>query len=564
MYRAFSKLLKQDRLPDSSKFPRSAKRTDAKVILGVFTSLTERGKSSREVVRNTWMQHPDVCTYDDVFDDCTIRVVFLANRKPSEPPARMKFLASESDVLITNTTKPDDPHKSLAWFKLASKEFVWADYIAQSEDDVFLHVTNIIDSLPTENNRGLSYLGNPSSCLGDHCPPKSCGPPLDHDLTKFKGSKSGEDCWTYMQGGFYALSRSLAHDILDSSTWSEQIAEDKLGEDMRLGRMISEYSTRTGKHVHIWNTSDVALDRTLTYYRPRYKRGGADHPGRISLAWERYYAPLDSGTISEAGRLLERFQDLMQQDQFPNKTFIRSTERRSTKIVLGIFTTLTDRDKAMRSVLRDTWMQHPDVCTYPDRTDACNIVVFFVACKKNELPINSGPVFLKNEDDVLLLNRAEVSGKAYAFFRMASRRFPWADYIGKAEQSVFLHAANFIDAMPREGGCKNAYLGSPGSCTEKKCPPPSCGPPAEGNLTQFSNAAGEKDCWSYMQKSLYVLSRPMAKSITHTGGFFDGNKVGTEDVQTGLAVAHYARENGTCVQVWNASTVAADRLYYAA
>lgn len=282
----FMELQKNDTMKDGT-LRRSAQRGKTKVLMAIFTTLSWRDYQIRELLRATWMRHPDVCAAQrmNMIENCTIGVLFLAGER-AKKGSSAKFLAAEPDVMVLNMPENMNRGKTFNWFFDATRgplsaQFQWAEYIAKVDNDVFVHVANFIDSLPV-NTACQAYLGKPWTCRGKTCPNKNCGPPINHNYTQYKSESIG--CWTYMQGGLYALSRELAFDIAeqDGFFFAHRIGH----EDVLTGQAVADWVRRkgTGSCIHVWNSSEIAHDR-IFYHMHGYN----EHPGDISEAWDSYY-----------------------------------------------------------------------------------------------------------------------------------------------------------------------------------------------------------------------------------------------------------------------------------
>lgn len=277
---------------------RSENRGKVKVLLGIFTTLGWREKDARKVLKDTWLRHPDVCLWDNITDTCTIRVVFVAckyNQKQAGPPTIMRNgLQVLADEPYVHLMKDIDEHmnrgKTFAWFQRASRAFQWADYVFKCDLDAWPHVGAILDALPLYSECE-AFLGKPWTCNRDDafCPARDCGPPEGHNFTSFPNydmaipdATPRQNCWTYMQGGLYGLSRTLA---FRATEWGEWWSHHKAGvEDAVTGKAINDYARRTGTCVHIWNSTQVINDRMFVHFgHPN------QHPGAISSEWNSFY-----------------------------------------------------------------------------------------------------------------------------------------------------------------------------------------------------------------------------------------------------------------------------------
>uniref|UniRef100_A0A7S1PLB7 Hexosyltransferase n=1 Tax=Alexandrium catenella TaxID=2925 RepID=A0A7S1PLB7_ALECA len=89
--------------------------------------------------------------------------------------------------------------------------------------------------------------GRTWTCLGstDYCPPARCGLPLGQDF--FKYNSSNPECYSYMQGGFYFMSRLMARDVARRDGWWDRQSIKCEPEDAIAGRAIDTWG-RQGPH----------------------------------------------------------------------------------------------------------------------------------------------------------------------------------------------------------------------------------------------------------------------------------------------------------------------------
>lgn len=337
----FEDLVRQEKeLTADGDFPRSENRHKVKIVVGLFTmnrgplwSVSGFDWDIRKILRETWLNHPDVCLFPNFGPECTIHVVFVACQgadlsrrdpkfKVQVPSSEVfgsidwpqegwenwnEYKKNERDVFLMPINENMNHGKSFEWFRYASRRFPDMDYIAKADTDVFLHVKNVVDMLrPIKENvvlqednvgtlvprtdceqRGQAFFGKPWTCIGPgwmHCPRRSCGPPLFNDFTTFDDQEpwEAEPCFTYMQGGFYAMTTRMAQNITELDGYFFQ---NKHGpEDLRTGKAVDEYAHRTNTCVAISEARNFWEDRVY-----HHLRGKNEHPGYVSETWDRYY-----------------------------------------------------------------------------------------------------------------------------------------------------------------------------------------------------------------------------------------------------------------------------------
>lgn len=276
-----------------------------KIVLGVFSVVEPRRKRENKVrhsIRLSWMDHPAVCLLDNITDTCVIHVAFVVGDS-GKVQRRMKRIPEQGGaswvqiplnppgtpeqpgVLELNITENMDNGKSFAWFEYASRRWDWADYVFKCDEDVFIHVDNLLEGIAEANAPGTcpeAYLGRVWTCLGNEsCPPRSCGPPLGHDFWAYDAPNTS-GCWTYMQGGMYGMSRQLASDITEPDGFFSLHRDGY--EDMVTGQAVAQYAELHRKCLYIWDSQQVAKDHMY-----HHMRGPNEHPGGVSSAWDRYY-----------------------------------------------------------------------------------------------------------------------------------------------------------------------------------------------------------------------------------------------------------------------------------
>lgn len=306
---SFSKFQQMDK-----KVEPPARKQVVQAVLGIFTTLNKLSVDVRKVHRQTWMKHPNVCTILNTSSACTVRVVFVAAARGLEwvnqwtsTVQGMRILRSEPDLVLLDT-EPQIGSGLLAysWIDFATNRFDWAHYIGKMDDDVFPHVSRLIDTLPVKVDFGKNfkptkkfgtllddlhivqddceaYIGTPWSCWGgDHCPPTSCGPPMDRDFMKYNSTDKKAECWSYMKGSLYFLSENLAQHLkkprgfFDSNKYKP--------EDEILGQAVHTFARDSKKCVRTLSKEDVLHDRL-------YTRSHHEHeaPAAVSGAWDSFY-----------------------------------------------------------------------------------------------------------------------------------------------------------------------------------------------------------------------------------------------------------------------------------
>lgn len=299
-FRGIFKALQNEEMGTARRFSTYWNSGSIKVALGIFTEVSsDRHREIRQVLRDTWMQHPDVCPLLTANSTCSIRTVFVAGSRGQK--ILHYDMVEDPDMLLLNIKEAKNQGKTYYWLKWAANHYKWADYIGKIEDDVYLHAKTFLDNLPKAMDWNTNakpecegYYGKPWTCLREVCPPTSCGPPVGGLLTSFRNKRYKDDCWTYMQGGFYVLSRHLAAAISKDGGWLDK---HKVGpEDLRTGQAVDQWARyEFGKKpqepdfsprcVRTWTDYNLVANDHMYYHA----RGQNDRPRGVSRDWDSFY-----------------------------------------------------------------------------------------------------------------------------------------------------------------------------------------------------------------------------------------------------------------------------------
>lgn len=266
-----------------------------KMMIGILTDLSEKSKKARAVIRETWMTHPDVCSIENVTDGCSIRVAFVAwpgdgldlgRRNHNNYTKPLLVRADEPDVCLIDGGDRE-AGGTFVWFQLASRIFTDVDFIAKASDDIFLHVDSLLAALPGPGAECEAYIGKPWACQQKHeaCPKAACGPPLGRNWTAYGGGATTPDCWSYMQGPFYALSRRLAADVSVAGSYFDHHKEGP--EDVMTGQAIKQLVASKQICVSTWSSADVKGNRVF-YAAGGLQGSDQEAPAGAGEAWESY------------------------------------------------------------------------------------------------------------------------------------------------------------------------------------------------------------------------------------------------------------------------------------
>eukprot|EP00421_Protoceratium_reticulatum_P069780 CAMPEP_0168407168 /NCGR_PEP_ID=MMETSP0228-20121227/26024_1 /TAXON_ID=133427 /ORGANISM="Protoceratium reticulatum, Strain CCCM 535 (=CCMP 1889)" /LENGTH=130 /DNA_ID=CAMNT_0008420831 /DNA_START=1 /DNA_END=390 /DNA_ORIENTATION=+ len=119
--------------------------------------------------------------------------------------------------------------------------------------DTYPYMHKLVENIShhRDNDECEDYLGSPVDYLQcgswGFCPPKDCSFPMDDDFMKYRHA----DCWSYMRGALYILSRNLAEMASAPGTWwSDHISGH---EDLQTGKGVTEHARSANMCVRTWN-----------------------------------------------------------------------------------------------------------------------------------------------------------------------------------------------------------------------------------------------------------------------------------------------------------------------
>jgi len=253
------------------------KRKQAPVVLmvvGIFTTRSSQDEPFREVIRSTWMTQPGVCRLKEIRRpplECFLFATFVvgipgfvANANGVELQERCQHDVeadlrgpNETDLLVVNASEDINCGKTRSWFEYASQQYTMATHIGKMDMDAFLDTRRFEALLQDFHPKAICpyvYGGRPWHCHNDLCPPLHCGRPKGTDFREY--SVGDPACWTYMQGGFYYMSRALAQATsVPGGFWNfaGEISGDCLPEDVLAGSAINNWARETGSCVSVLN-----------------------------------------------------------------------------------------------------------------------------------------------------------------------------------------------------------------------------------------------------------------------------------------------------------------------
>lgn len=217
-----------------------------------FRCTNSATKERMELVTGTFIWHktrPEVVNaihqqyinYEKNCDaKCSIKNVFFLGH-PNEGLFPLKESHS-SAVVRLDMNDTIEIEKSIAFLHHGVTNFPNAQFFFKRDEDTALNLENLCDTMiniAARNASLFTYYGfymNSANCDGLYsCPPIGCGANFENN------------CWFYMQGGFYGLSRELAKGIISSdskaflATEGYQTMTKCRCEDLLMGRLIKNF-----------------------------------------------------------------------------------------------------------------------------------------------------------------------------------------------------------------------------------------------------------------------------------------------------------------------------------
>eukprot|EP00929_Paragymnodinium_shiwhaense_P014846 TRINITY_DN122810_c0_g1_i1.p1 TRINITY_DN122810_c0_g1~~TRINITY_DN122810_c0_g1_i1.p1 ORF type:complete len:416 (-),score=48.56 TRINITY_DN122810_c0_g1_i1:163-1410(-) len=240
--------------------------TNFAAVFGVFCMAAD--VTVRSIIRDTWMRNSQVCTIlSPPKPECLVHAGFILGKGKGEPSDDV-----HDDIIVLHTQENMDEGKSYQYFYEVSRRFGWATHIVKLDTDTypFLHVLlpRIVNVSAVAQQKGCDvYLGmfvpgwfpdcQPSEegCIKKPPCALDCDYPLHGNLENYEHSgddidgapddekpdKTKDDqCWGYMAGGLYVVSRRIA---LEATAEGLEWSQDKEGqEDAVTGHHLVEYS----------------------------------------------------------------------------------------------------------------------------------------------------------------------------------------------------------------------------------------------------------------------------------------------------------------------------------
>lgn len=242
----------------------------ARVVVGVVSH--PDWADARRVHRETWLRSPLVCRGSTFAAGCFLLPRFVIDDATvSSKEAFDAEQAEHGDLVLVHGSLG---HKTLLWYKAAAAQFPEATFVAKMDTDTFLSPAALATSLAPLAGRSVYYgyfiagleqsrkekrlqcgRGDPKSAEGEECRFADAGCCPAVGCTRAGGFS--DRCFVYAQGGFYLLSRDLAHWVAEHKTlaspnvFGTDCAEPgqkcaPYTEDVQMGKWVQEAALALG------------------------------------------------------------------------------------------------------------------------------------------------------------------------------------------------------------------------------------------------------------------------------------------------------------------------------
>lgn len=258
-----------------------------RMLLGIFSTESTKERHRRTLIKNTYLSFPKfmyrynvttlptkythVCSLREYWhgnmtrrNDCQLLYTWVVGAaKKSDPKATTEYLtlnqeqedrpmtiskpsSSDPDTTYLNIIENMNEGKSQTWFKYASSEIpedFQIDLIAKVDTDCLVYPTILLSEI--ERIRKEMNLSLPLHRI-------------------YGGSRQRGTDLSYMQGGFYFLSRDVARYITSDQCQRDQIIEEykpqynnKRAEDVEISRFVRTFPGQV---------REIVLERETAYY----------------------------------------------------------------------------------------------------------------------------------------------------------------------------------------------------------------------------------------------------------------------------------------------------------
>jgi len=223
-----------DMIPGKLKYHR---RSAIELVVGVFSGAGSEARPYRDVIRDTWLRQPYVCSLSEGRSDaCSVYVTFVVGNDRDQDPA-------EADVTILPIKENMDEGKTRVWFQFAATQWPWGTHIMKMDLDAFPYFSNVLRMIGGSSHFSCRnvYGGNMMSWSGaPFMPSRPCGLPLRNNFMKYE--HDDPDCFAYAQGAMYLLTRELAANASKAGEyWDLETREHCYPEDVMTARALKHY-----------------------------------------------------------------------------------------------------------------------------------------------------------------------------------------------------------------------------------------------------------------------------------------------------------------------------------
>eukprot|EP00928_Gymnodinium_smaydae_P034040 TRINITY_DN24211_c0_g1_i3.p1 TRINITY_DN24211_c0_g1~~TRINITY_DN24211_c0_g1_i3.p1 ORF type:complete len:311 (-),score=19.30 TRINITY_DN24211_c0_g1_i3:319-1251(-) len=211
----------------------------------------------RNTISNSWMTQPGICRITagsrkaEADKACALYTSFviggLSNDSglPSDCVEDKDCISVPEEGLYVNKTR--------SFFRYALHEFPWATHVGKSDTDAFPFMYKVLPQMLDGQYTLMGDMFDFDWCGGHDniCPPVGCGKPIGGNLLQYSVS-DGKTCWSYPQGAFYILSRSMALGAFDEQIQSA-LPYNADNDDIMVGWSVHEYARRRNVRALTWS-----------------------------------------------------------------------------------------------------------------------------------------------------------------------------------------------------------------------------------------------------------------------------------------------------------------------
>uniref|UniRef100_A0A7S1QBZ4 Hexosyltransferase n=1 Tax=Alexandrium catenella TaxID=2925 RepID=A0A7S1QBZ4_ALECA len=213
------------------------------LVVGVFSMAGSEEKPYRDVMRQTWMMQPSVCSLaSGQSGHCSVYVTFVVGNDGEQDE-------TEEGVTILPIKENMDEGKTRVWFGHAASAWPWGTHVVKLDADAFPYLSYVLGTIARMTS-GLPcknvYGGDIMTWSGPvYLPPRGCGLPIGSDFTKYH--LPDPNCFAYAQGAMYFMTRELALNASKAGEyWDLDTKAHCYPEDVTTGRGVKHYADDHG------------------------------------------------------------------------------------------------------------------------------------------------------------------------------------------------------------------------------------------------------------------------------------------------------------------------------